>query len=609
MIESKELKNTLVRFFDKSETSNPQVKAVADIILKKEKEKNFIKDFVKYGGYPLWNQSMVTSFRNTIQSTLARSGNEFETSILIPFALENDSTVNAILQVRMNPTDTSFVMLYNWQYNINGYTKDELKNNADEYALLFMAMESKAFGHTNFKVLDSGLFKTDYDHLKNKYIRITSSTNNVISRGYFISITTCYVVQVSDDEGQVVGCPPGANCNTYHTEEQCTTKSYYFPEYPQGGGGNIGGPDDPNGGAGGGGSPNNGNGAPNGDWTDNPCPPFQSCEEFPGWQGLPPVDGQEYILTKLTQDLGLDHFQFNWLVSYPARALEIAFYLETHSIASEKEICFQHINRMMNEPAYLGFVELHDVTGDPYKMWWEDVAWLGPYGGGPDYGNWAINYLVQNTSTSFSLFQNQFMSMPEGSDGGDVFNLADYDNVQVPTFTKLPGRNDLYNAFPKAGTVGMESKDVYELVGENMYIQNIADNQNYRNACAIRVSRALNYSSYNNTFHVIPVFKNKDGDQKSEKGKDGKNYILDAASLLAYMLKAYPNNPPLHLKNKQPEEYLKALNGKWGIYIMIPKPNSNFNASGHADFFSQNNCLTKSCYFQSAQEIYFWELF
>lgn len=75
------------------------------------------------------------------------------------------------------------------------------------------------------------------------------------------------------------------------------------------------------------------------------------------------------------------------------------------------------------------------------------------------------------------------------------------------------------------------------------------------------------------------------------------------------MLKAYPNNPPLHLKNKQPKEYLNPLNGKWGIFIMIPKPNSNFNACGHGDFFSQNNCLTKSCYFQSAQEIYFWELF
>ena len=85
------------------------------------------------------------------------------------------------------------------------------------------------------------------------------------------------------------------------------------------------------------------------------------------------------------------------------------------------------------------------------------------------------------------------------------------------------------------------------------------------------------------------------------------NYILDAGSLLAYMLKSYSDNPPLHLVNKTPGEYLKALKGKWGIYIMIPKNSSSFGASGHADFFSQTGCLSK-CYFSDAAEIYFWEL-
>jgi len=150
----------------------------------------------------------------------------------------------------------------------------------------------------------------------------------------------------------------------------------------------------------------------------------------------------------------------------------------------------------------------------------------------------------------------------------------------------------------------MKSSSVYELVGGNMHTQNVANNKNYQNACAIRVSRALNYSG-----QPVPIFFNKYGEQKSEKGDDGKNYILDAASLLGYMLKAYPNNPPLHLQNKTVEQYLSALNGKWGIYIMLPKSSTEFGASGHADFFSQTGCLTKSCYFAAAKEIYFWELF
>lgn len=215
---------------------------------------------------------------------------------------------------------------------------------------------------------------------------------------------------------------------------------------------------------------------------------------------------------------------------------------------------------------------------------------------------WAIQFKADNPSTTWTLFENWFMGTPEGNDGGIEFNIDDYNGVQVQTYASLPGRNAFYDAFPKDGTKGMVNTAVYQLVGGNLYNLHQTYPSTYWNACAIRVSRALNYSG-----HPLPIFKNKTGQQRTEKGGDGKNYILDAASMLAYMLKAYPNNPPLHLKNKTPEQYLQALEGKWGIYIMLPKPSANFGATGHADFFSFSGCLS-NCYFQSAKEIYFWEL-
>lgn len=187
----------------------------------------------------------------------------------------------------------------------------------------------------------------------------------------------------------------------------------------------------------------------------------------------------------------------------------------------------------------------------------------------------------------------------EGNDGGDTFNNNEYEGIIVGKKI-LPGRNAFYDAFPKIGTGGMPSKQVYELVGGHMWDAHKIGNPNYQNACAIRISRALNYSG-----KPIPIFKNKIGAQKSEKGKDNLNYILDASSLLAYMLQSYSDNPPLHLVNKTPGEYLKALKGKWGIYIMIPKNSSSFGASGHADFFSQTGCLSMY-YFSHAAEVYFW---
>ncbi|MFV8358393.1 T6SS effector amidase Tae4 family protein, partial [Flavobacterium sp. XS1P32] len=197
--------------------------------------------------------------------------------------------------------------------------------------------------------------------------------------------------------------------------------------------------------------------------------------------------------------------------------------------------------------------------------------------------------------------ENWFLGTSEGNDGGNTFDINDYDGIIVEKQI-LPRRNDFYDAFPKIGTAGMPSKQVYELVGGHMWDAHKSGNTNYQNACAIRISRALNYSR-----KPIPIFKNKLGEQKSEKGKDNLNYILDASSLLAYMLKSYSDNPPLHLEGKTPGEYLKALKGKWGIYIMIPKNSKSFGASGHADFFSQTGCLS-GCYFSDADEIYFWEL-
>lgn len=208
----------------------------------------------------------------------------------------------------------------------------------------------------------------------------------------------------------------------------------------------------------------------------------------------------------------------------------------------------------------------------------------------------------ENPETTWEQFENWFMGTSEGSDGGVEFNIDDYNGIQVQTHTSLPVRNAFYNGFPKDGNKGMQNTAVYQLVGGNLYNLHLTYPSTYWNACAIRVSRALNYSG-----HPIPVFKNKFGQQRTEKGADGKNYILDAASMLAYMLKAYPNNPPLHLQNKTQEQYLQALKGKWGIYIMLPKPNINFGATGHTDFFSYSGCLSH-CYFQNAKEIYFWEL-
>jgi hypothetical protein len=196
-------------------------------------------------------------------------------------------------------------------------------------------------------------------------------------------------------------------------------------------------------------------------------------------------------------------------------------------------------------------------------------------------------------------------AVAEGDDGGEEYNLNDFTNF-TPPVQSLPGRNEFYAAFPKKGTSGMTSDNVYKLVGGSLLsAHNSPDvniSKNYQNACAIRVSRALNY-----TTKKIPIFYDNDGKQRTQKGGDNLNYILDAASLLSYMQKTFKNNPPLKLVGQTPSQVKASLNGKWGIYIMIPKDRTAFRASGHADFWSYSGCLTDD-YLDSAKQIYFWEL-
>lgn len=131
------------------------------------------------------------------------------------------------------------------------------------------------------------------------------------------------------------------------------------------------------------------------------------------------------------------------------------------------------------------------------------------------------------------------------------------------------------------------------------------DPEKYNNACAIRVSRALNYSGID-----VPYISSQ-----TIKGGDGKNYFLGAANLNAWMLKTF-ENAPTHLTGTQGGKYGQnfpyLLSNKKGIYIMIPNyPGKNyFNASGHADLLTNGSCLG-DCYFNpkgAVAYINLWEL-
>lgn len=186
-------------------------------------------------------------------------------------------------------------------------------------------------------------------------------------------------------------------------------------------------------------------------------------------------------------------------------------------------------------------------------------------------GSWVITQSFQadqsvcnepdyNYDTSNDIWWDENISDPNTS----------YYQQSRPTFSNM------YNNYPKNSTNGdMFVPDVCNLIGGQVKIK--FDQHNIANACALRVSRALNYSGV-----TIPYIANQ-----TLQGADGKNYFIYAANLYNWLVKTLG---PHEIHKTRAEGYpngsgfLKQLMGiqNRGIYIMKPIPSSAFTASGHA---------------------------
>lgn len=157
----------------------------------------------------------------------------------------------------------------------------------------------------------------------------------------------------------------------------------------------------------------------------------------------------------------------------------------------------------------------------------------------------------------------------------------------------LPSWNNMYNNYPKKpdGTE-MCGSDVYDLIGGNVLANRPPGP--FPNACALRVSRALNYSGVN-----IPAIAGQ-----TFQGVDGKNYFLSSAKLYNFMKKTFkiPPNP-----TGSTEVFTKAqggvdgqnfpglLSGKKGIYLLEASYPGRFGALGHASLYQGASCMVNTC--------------
>ncbi len=224
-----------------------------------------------------------------------------------------------------------------------------------------------------------------------------------------------------------------------------------------------------------------------------------------------------------------------------------------------------------------------------------------------EFVTWAVGYFNLHPDVTWAQFENWFLIPNEGKDG-------DYDSEfwEDPNLTfqqqQLPSWNDFNSAYLRNqdGTCMTGADNVYGYIGGEVWETRLQYPNDTENTCALKVSRALNYSGI-----MIPQLLKPNGLKLTVKGADGKYYFLNAKALYSWMKKTF-GTPNLHLNTVQGgaygQNFSQHLTPNKGIYIMLPINPSLFGASGHCDIFDGINC-GNSCYFgNNVQEINLWIL-
>ncbi len=141
-----------------------------------------------------------------------------------------------------------------------------------------------------------------------------------------------------------------------------------------------------------------------------------------------------------------------------------------------------------------------------------------------------------------------------------------------------PSFEDLLASFPTDGLGGeMPAEEVYELIGGKVLAAHENNPEAFNNACALRVSRALNGSGVD-----LPNIPGK-----TLTGADGRNYFYRAKDLYNWMTQSY-GKPNISTTN------YSSLSGNKGVYIMQANYPARFGAWGHATLYNMTGTVGNS---------------
>ena len=190
----------------------------------------------------------------------------------------------------------------------------------------------------------------------------------------------------------------------------------------------------------------------------------------------------------------------------------------------------------------------------------------------------------------FAVLRSSNTSSSRASSNGNIQSV----NISRETLFKKLWRN-----YP----VGKSASDTYKLVGGQAYMLHKENPDSYTNACALRLSRSLNYSGYK--------IKKRESGFYTVKGDDKLSYLLRVKEMIKLIKSKF--GTPTSTFNSSSTSMASVSNklaGKTGIIVFDVSGWSD--ATGHVTLWNGNTC-GDSCYFTphapaKTEQILFWEI-
>lgn len=177
-----EIQQPVLRFFNLHQSSDPGIKAIANLLMQENKKYDFINSITSTVGYPYWDKTIRIKGKNSMGRGSTGDSADF---YYIPFVRDSQNYVNSSLIVKTTSTDTTVRWLSDWQYAGFGFdTTNANAPNARKDFLTLANLERTTFGHTIFLISDGRIFGyPDTQNLKVAVYPPGDTTNRGYGRG------------------------------------------------------------------------------------------------------------------------------------------------------------------------------------------------------------------------------------------------------------------------------------------------------------------------------------------------------------------------------------------------------------------------------------------